>query len=317
MLARYPAPRYVYCPAGSLFHRQVGGQVVAPNAVGHVAGKMRDYIPAEPAVAPDASKARVVAAPTANSGVAERLLATPSVAGPAPKDLGIADALVTPVPRDDQGLWRARQAAQPRWSDAGAVGTRASLAPVPASEAPIPRQVPFGARNLEPVARAPQYQGIAPRHIPPPPVSYASHAPAYSAPGRFEGGPAFSHPNFAAAPAMRAPGPTMPSHVPNHLAGHFAVGPSIFTGPAPSFASPGPAFAPPSFVSSPGPSFVSSPGPSFVSSPGPSFVSTPGPSFVSSPGPSFVSSPAVSGGGFVGAQPSVVSSPGPARDAIR
>jgi hypothetical protein len=297
MLVSPPRPRYVYCPSGSLFHRRVHEHVVRGNTGVQVASQMRDYVPAQPSV--DGS-GRVLANPSVSGASDGRVLASPGVAGPSPRDLGLSEDVVTPVPKDDQGLWRARQAALPRTSD---LGSRVALAPnARNTEAPIPREIPFSPRSLEPVARAPQYRGIEPRHIPAPvaAMSPADRGPlpplSTQAPSYFDHRPSLftTHPNFGAPPTVRSPGPTMPNT--------HRTSPPTFAAPGPSLSS-GPSF-------SSGPRFSSSPS---ISSPGPSFSA---PSVTRAPASPVIRSSPPSGG-FVGARPSVVSSPGPARGVRR
>jgi len=208
-----PAPRYVYCPRGDVFHPGVGGRVVSGGAHAEAEAGTRPYVPAQPSVG---AVARTPAQPTvdgrtpaqpsvggrtpAQPGVGGRRLA--KVDGPDPaKDLGVAS--LPPPPRDNAGLMRAAAYADP--VTAKSYGARA-----PVGQFSRPEPIAAGAfasqarpSRIEAAATAPRYQGIEPRPRPDAPSMPSRYQSVDSAP-RYEP-PRYSQQRPFAQPQPQAP----------------------------------------------------------------------------------------------------------------
>jgi hypothetical protein len=208
-----PAPRYVYCPRGDVFHPAVGGRVVAGGAHAEAEAGTRPYVPAQPSVG---AVARTPAQPTvdgrtpaqpsvggrtpAQPGVGGRRLA--KVDGPDPsRDLGVAS--LPPPPRDNPGLVRAAAYADP--VTAKSYGARAPMGQASRAEpvAVTAFAPPARPSRIDAAATAPRYQGIEPRPQPAAP----------SAPTRFQSvdsAPRYEPPRFSDRAAYSPPTPQAP-----------------------------------------------------------------------------------------------------------
>lgn len=276
-------PYYVYCPHSHVYDHGVYQHVVqGPPARVHD-GNTREYALANPQVGGAGGGDRVLA----NPQVGGRVAANPRVAGPKPHEMGIPPEKVAATPKDNAGIARAQAMGSPHTAVAqgaappvqrraftGNNGYRRDdvIAGQP-SRGPVTRAPSSPSLSrLDPVARAPQVQGVSP-------VPQQRPLPEYRPTPR----------SLQPSPGYTA---TAPSNTP-----HSSFGPS------PSIASRPPMTSSPS-ISSPPPSFRSSPS---ISSPPPSFRSSP--SFSSS-APTFRSSPSVSSSpSFRSSSPSVSSSP--------
>jgi hypothetical protein len=259
MLVYRPYPRYVYCPTHYMFDRRVHEHIAPMASTSTIAANMTTWqpqgaplVPASPTV--NGSDGRVLASPgvAGSAGASDRVLARPKVGpapGPDPKGLGIAPDRVTAVPKDDRGLWQARQAAVPSSAPMPHVAARApdrftaARAPQFVGAQPPPAAAP---RALEPVARSPQFVGVEPR--PPRPPSYTAPPQVYQPPPSvsrstvYDRPPAYAPPS---TPAFTAPRPTPPS---------ITHQPPRYNPPTPSY-SPPPSFSRPSY-SAPAPAPV-------------------------------------------------------------
>lgn len=259
------SPYYVYCSHHHIYDHRVYDHVVqGPPARVHD-GNTREYQLANPAVGGAAggsgsSGGRVAANPSVGGagGAGARVAANPRIAGPKPGEMGIAPEHVVAPPRDQAGLARAQALSSPRTAVAqGAAppASRRSLRPnnpgngdLLAGQGRAPSS-PQSLSRLDPVARAPQVQGVSPQP-----------------------------PRQASLPELR-PTPRSMSPAPGSSSSSFAGSgrsPELSSRPSVSSSSP-----PPSSFHSPPPSQ-----PSFRSSPPPSsfHASTPpASSFHSSP----------------------------------
>jgi hypothetical protein len=206
-----PYAPYSFCAYGGLFHPHLAGQVVVGSQVGVVASHTRPYVAASPAV-----------------GAGGHVPAHPSVAGPTPGSMHIANNMVPAPPAGDRGLTQARayahaSTAQPLGArppaQSVARGGNPSMRPgaggVASNGAPSSRLPPTsgyrpttpGFRNTTPnvghatpLYRAPQYSapqaGAAPHYAPSTP-HYAPSTPHY-APSTPHYAPAPSTPHYSA-----------------------------------------------------------------------------------------------------------------------
>jgi len=272
-------PYYVYCPHDYVYDPYMTRHVVqGPPARAHDANT-REYVVASPGVG---GNGRVVANPSVGGA---RAVAQPRVGGPKPNELGIPAEKVVSPPADHNGLARARAFAAP--STAIAQGAAPPLArrrmqpdAVTAPPYGAGRSPAYGSR-LDPVARAPQVQGVRP--LPPrqAPLPELRPTPRVTAPSAGYTAPGYSPPSVTTVQPPPSYRPSAPSVSPGPSYSSPSFRPS-----SPSV-SPGPSYSSPSFRPS-SPSISSSP--SFRSS-SPSVSSSP--SFRSS-SPSIRSSPSVS-----------------------
>lgn len=293
------SPYYVYCPHSHIYDHHVHDHVVqGPPARVHD-GQTREYALANPQVGGAGGGDRVLA----NPQVGGRVAANPRVAGPKPSEMGIPPEKVAAPPKDHAGLARAQAMGSPHTAVAQGAAPpiqrraaltsnngyrRDDLVAGQPSRGPSTRSSPALSR-LDPVARAPQVQGVSP-------------VPQYR-----------PLPEYRPAPRSLQPAPgysaTAPSATPHSS---FGPSPSVASRPPMTDGRSSPSVSqPPSAFRSPPPSSFSSSAPTFRSSP--SFSSS-APTFRSSPSissaPTFRSSPSVSSSpSFRSSSPSVSSSP--------
>ena len=273
---------YVYCHNDHVYHHNT--YVVRGAGARVHDGRTADYAPANPGVGGGGD--RVIAQP----GVNGRVQANPSVngslataaRGPKPKDIGIRPDTVVAPPQNHQGTSRAVAFASPRTATqhgaAPPVGARVATPSNPSFTGGN-RPSPSVSARLDPVARAPQMRGVAPRSSSLP--DYRP-TPSYrpSSPGVAAGSPPSS--SWGSTPSRSSPS-SSPS----------------WGSSSPSYRPSSPSVSSPSYRSSPSSPSVSSPSyrssPSFGSS-SPSYRSSPSVSSPSrsTPSSSFRSSPSIS-----------------------
>ncbi|MBS2014593.1 MAG: hypothetical protein JST00_17025 [Deltaproteobacteria bacterium] len=301
------SPYYVYCAHDRLYDHGVYQHVVqGPPARVHDANT-REYALANPQVGGGSGGDRVLASPQ----VGGRTAANPRVVGPRPNEIGVPPERVPSPPKGNAGLARAHALSSPHTAIAQGAAPpiqrralngslrRDDVVMGQPSRGPVTSTSPALSR-LDPVARAPQVQGVSP--VPPQRAALPELRPV---PRQLQPAPGYSSVAPSATPhSSFGPSPSVVSRPP------MTSSPSVSSPPPSAFRSP-----PSSSFSTSSPTFRSSPSvssaPTFRSSPSvsssPSFRSS-SPSVSSSP--SFrSSSPSVRSSPSVGSSPSFRSSP--------
>ncbi len=272
------SPRYVYCPHAYIYHPGFHPYVVRSGpSYATIHERTRPYTP-------PADQGRVVATPGVSGGgrviaepaVGGRTVATPQVGGPRPTELGMKSPIASP-PEGHAGLAKAEAYATPRSAIAQGGSAPVTMQTRPRSTdgqlgnpAPGPSGVASGSMgsrsalssrpssSYDPVARAPQVQGVVPTPSRPLPEyrSRSMGTDAYAAPQ-----PSRSYGSYGSA----SPVPSYRSSPPSY--GGRSGSSWGSSSPTPSYRSSSPSVSAPSrSYSSPSvssrPSYRSSPSPS-------------------------------------------------------
>jgi hypothetical protein len=218
-------PYYVYCPHDYMYRPGFHTHVVRGGtpAAAPIEARTQPYQPATPGV-----------------GGTGRVVATPGVGGPRgprPTDLGMKSDAIPAPPAGDRKLARAQAFATPSTARTLGAAPPAAIRPRPLpSDAvtgdPGRRFGPsVGASRLDPVARAPQVQGVAPRpsYNPPrmaDPTPYSRPSPGFGTQPSARAAPLVDHwsrPSVGSTPSTSSqfgrpsyrPSPSTPSFRPS------------------------------------------------------------------------------------------------------